>query len=498
MSKQEPRCAIAASRPVRGFCLCAAVAVCVLLLSHAAAYAADDAFNLGPLGAEGLPTTPGDVKEVPALKGLAGLRVTAVHVDGPGEKAGMKRGDIIIGVGRSMLPKKKYPVYALMEIMELVLTTDSARADLIVLRDGKQMILKTQLESLGKHGRNCPIECERCDKLAAASLEYLAKTQQKDGSFTTRFGGTNGSVVVTCICGLAFLASGSTPLSGPYADSIVRCKEYIVANCGKELFPDLMKGANWSQVNWPLGYTACFLAEYNAHDPTPELLAKLEELATSIERNQEASGGWAHGPGGPNALGYTDFAKVSQWCLAGLGACKKSGVTVSETVIAKGIEYFLQCSSGDGGVGYSPQPGQKGMGDPGRTGGAVFAFAMCDQKNHAFFKKMAGYFKTNMGDIPDGHVSPVMHFMSSALACSHLDQSCWTKLFETFRFEFVAARRLDGSFSARPTQESTALHSNNDRSMGYAWTTGSYLVTLLLQKGHLRLLAGKPSTGGKR
>jgi hypothetical protein len=347
-----------------------------------------------------------------------------------------------------------------------------------------------QLESLGKHGKNCPVECPRCDRLTAQSLEFLAKSQQEEGSYEAKTGGGNGSVVITSICGLAFLASGSTPSSGPFAENIVKCKDFVTANCGKETLPPF-EGANWSQVNWALGYGACFLAEYYTHDPQEEVRAKLEEFASALVRNQEANGGWAHGPGGPNALGYTDFAKVSLWCLAGLGACRKCGVSVPEITVKRAVDYFVNCSGGDGGIGYSPQPGQKGVGDPGRTGGTIFAFALCDQKRSKFFKSMASYFMTNMHDIPDGHVSPVMHFMSSALACSHLDQSYWKKLFETFRYEFVAARRPDGSFSARPTQESRVMKSNSDRSMGYCWTTGNYLVTLLLQKGHLKLLAGQ-------
>ncbi len=460
-----------------------------IMLYASVAFAAEDAFNLGPLGAEGLPVTAEEAKTLSLPKGLAGLHITAVLPQGAAEQAGLKTGDVIVGVGKLTLPKTKYPVYALMEILEQVLTTKAARADIMVVRGGKQAIVKMQLESLGRHGKNCPFECPRCDKLAAQSLDFLAKCQQKDGSFQTKFGGTNGSVVVTCICGLAFLASGSTPTSGAFAENIVKCKDYVIANCGKEMLPST-GGANWNQINWPLGYSACFLAEYYAHDAQEGVRAKMEEFANALVRNQEANGGWAHGPGGPNALGYTDFAKVSLWCLAGLGACRKSGISVPDTTIKRAVDYFIDCTGGDGGIGYSPQPGQKGMGDPGRTGGTIFAFSLCDQKATKFFKSMTSYFMTNMQDIPDGHVSPVMHFMSSALACSHLDQSYWKKLFETFRYEFIAARRPDGSFSARPTEESNILHSNNDRSMGYAWTTGSYLVTLLLQKGHLKLLAG--------
>ena len=64
-------------------------------------------------------------------------------------------------------------------------------------------------------------------------------------------------------------------------------------------------------------------------------------------------------------------------------------------------------------------------------------------------------------------------------------------ILDLFRLEFVAARRPDGSFSARPTKETKELHSNTDREMGPAWTTASYLLVQELQKGRLEILEGK-------
>ncbi|MBI3097116.1 MAG: hypothetical protein HYY93_02550 [Planctomycetes bacterium] len=66
-----------------------------------------------------------------------------------------------------------------------------------------------------------------------------------------------------------------------------------------------------------------------------------------------------------------------------------------------------------------------------------------------------------------------------------------------FRLEFIAARRPDGTFTARPTEESQQLHSNTDRELGSAWTTASYLIVLQLPKGHLKLLLGKYTPGKK-
>ena len=51
-----------------------------------------------------------------------------------------------------------------------------------------------------------------------AGLKYLSKTQRPDGSWLN--GGSHGSypVVMTSLAGLAFMAGGSTPKSGKYAN----------------------------------------------------------------------------------------------------------------------------------------------------------------------------------------------------------------------------------------------------------------------------------------
>ncbi len=455
-------------------------AAVLVLASLSTLFAEEDAFNLGVLGAEGLP------------QGKEAIRVTAILPDSPAKAAGLQEGDVIVGVGTMTFAKSKlHVVYQLVGALEQVSSQKSAKATLVVQRGGKKEPLPLALPALGAHSAGCPVGCARCERQATESLAWLAEAQGPDGSFETKFGAVNGQVVVTSLAGLAFLASGSTPKSGPYAKNIQEAAEFVMKNCGKEFdFGGRDLGGNWNQTNWAYAYAPVFLGEVYRHEASRELKEKLEEMMQTIARNQEASGGWAHGPGGPNALGYQELQIVGNWCLCALGTLKRLGFKVPQATVDKGVAYAISTSGGDGGIGYSDQPGQQGMGDPGRTAGCIWAFSLLGMSKHPFYPKMASYFKREMENIPNGHVSPVMHFTASAFACMHLGAAYWKGFMELFRLEILAARRPDGTFSARPTEESVMMHSNNDREMGPVWTTASYALILQLPKGKLPTLTG--------
>ncbi len=234
-------------------------------------------------------------------------------------------------------------------------------------------------------------------------------------------------------------------------------------------------------------------------DENPEVKAKVAELVTSLQRTQEQSGGWAHGPGGPNALGYLELEIVSNYALLGLGAARRLGVEPDEAAVGKALAWIESTASADGGMGYSPRDGQKGFGDPGRTAGALVAYASLGQKRRPFFEDMAGFYARRQGDLEGGHVSPCMHLLAGAMA-GRLLGDAWKAYMERYRLTIMAARKPDGSFASTPTQESQSLHSNTDLTVGPCWTTATYVTILSLPGDRLPLLLGgdggsEPSAG---
>jgi hypothetical protein len=426
------------------------------------------------------------------LENERALRIIEVDAGEAGAQAGLLQGDVIVGVAGNAFRPGRDLVYQLVEAMEAVTSgTRGGRLPLTVRRGGATVQVEAVLPGLGRHSASCPERCARCATLMERTVAFLLEQQESDGSFPATTGGNNGKVAVTAMCGLALMAAGGEPTGGPMAQAICRAKDFLVATTGVERdFFGRSGGGNWSQVNWSLGYGAMFLAEYLRHADDAAVRQKLEEVCRAIEENQEPNGGWAHGPGGPNALGYTDFAAVTNVVLTGYGAAGRAGIRVRDDVIDRGIQYLIGTSSRDGGIGYSQRPGQQGVGDAGRTGAAIVAFASCGRAQHEFFRRMANYFTQRIDQVPEGHASPVYHFGLSAMACWEVSNA-WNRFLNEFRLELVAARRPDGSFLPRPSSESALLGLNTDRQMGPCWATGTYLLVWNLPCGRLYLYGPK-------
>jgi Family of unknown function (DUF6288) len=432
----------------------------------------------------------------------AQLTVRRVY-EGPAQQAGLREGDRILGVGGDALDARA-PALAVVAAVE---RCEGARrrtpVTLTVSRGGRQLELEVPVQRLGDHSRSCPSRCDKCEQIVRSGLEFLASQQASDGSFPTDLGGQTGKVVVTSLGGLAFLAAGASPdRDGPLG----RALEYVLRHVGQ---PDRtmggmgaggMGGGNWNQENWELGYGLMFLAEMARRTRRQDVLAKCQELVVRIERNQEESGGWAHGPGGPNALGYLELEIVGNYLLAGLGAARSLELEVDTDGVARALEWIVGTSPGDGGVGYSQRDGQR-FGDPGRTAGAIVAFAAVGQSRHAFFGRMVDSFQGHMEELPNGHVSPAMHLLAGAMASRLLGDRPWRAYMDAFRLHVMQARKPDGSFASTPTQESQMMRNNTDAQVGPCWNTATYVLILSLAEGEERLpllLGGGGSGGGSR
>lgn len=437
-----------------------------------------DLYNLGPIGGKA------------ALNG-AKLEVRSVVKDGPGEKSGLRQGDVITGANGKPFAD------AYLDLAKAIQTTEAlaknAKLKITVERGGKASDLEITLTAFGKDAASFPASKMR-DKIVEDALAWLAKQQQGDGSWECHLSAENGKVCMTSLCGLAFIACGSTAEKGAYSANVKKAAQYVMANIGVEReFPGMPKsgGGNWNQTNWGLGYGGMFLAQVQMLSPVNGLKEKLTWVRDTILKNMEETGGFAHGPGGPNALNYLELEIVSNYCLSALGGIQACGIDVDKSKVDKALNYVQKCGGGKGGVGYSTRPGQVGMGDVGRTGGAVAAFAALGRTDHAYYKPMVGFMLGNLRKIKDGHVSPMMHWLGAAIACRKEGAKAWEAFWETQREECTMLRMPDNTFTARPTDESATLGKNNDRDLGAVWCTAHWVIILGLEKDHLTLWLGK-------
>jgi hypothetical protein len=457
-----------------------------------------DLYNLGILGAKArdasrteLTFEGGGRREVKssgndpsADLGPDRLQVEILYPDGPAAKAGLRVGDVLTGVSG-----KRFKDGSLAMLAKALVDAESGRTKGVVKltldRAGEKDVvtLDVAVPVAGKDAEK-PTAGKTRDALIAAAADWLAKRQESDGGYAETLSGTNGAVVQTCMAGLVWLAAGSDREKGPYADNLRRAADFVAQRVGGAEPGEVESlnapggGANWSQVNWGLAHGAIFLGEMQARSPDDGVADALRNCAEALAKNQEASGGWAHGPGGPNALGYVELNIVTGLALSGLGLAQRAGFPAPPQVLKKADLYLEASSSGDGGVGYSAQPGQVGQGNIGRTAAAWLGAVTLGQRNAPFAKKMEAWVRSHAGEVFGGHASLMQHYLLAGVAAHAQGGETLTRYWAACERDLVLARAPDGSFQPRPFHESLAMGSNSDVAFGEVWTTAAWAVVL--------------------
>jgi hypothetical protein len=308
----------------------------------------------------------------------------------------------------------------------------------------------------------------------------------------------NGAVVQASLAGLCWLGGGSDLEAGPYKDNVRRAAEFVVSHVDGMGGPTRPGGGpSWDQSNWGWAHAAIFLGELCQRTPTEEFRAALLRMGKELAQRQEASGGWAHGPGGPNALGYLELNIVSGLALTGLGLARQGGYDVPQTVIDKAEAFLIASSAGDGGIGYSERPGQAGQGNIGRTAAAWLGYVGLGLGKRPWCRKMEGFVRRYAGDILGGHASLMQHVMLAGVAAHALGADARKSYWETARRDLVLARAPDGSFQPRPWAETRSTGSNGDVSFGEVWSTCAWTLPLVTDPSEDATRPGLPAWSGR-
>lgn len=315
-----------------------------------------------------------------------------------------------------------------------------------------------------------------------AAVEWLAKSQKADGSWATTLGGETGELVTTAWCGLALMAAGSSTKA-----QVDKAAGYVSANLFKKgINPD----PKWDQTSWAIAIGGMFLAEYYASTKSADIKGALEKDLAEIFARIEPSGGWGHYHGGKNALNYVELEIMSNWMLVAAGMCQRIGLKPPGDKVARALKFIEDsCAPGAGGVGYSPNAGQKGAGCPGRTGGALFAFALLNQRSHPLFGKMIEYWKQDIDRSNEGHGSLCMGLLGSALGAREIGGDAWDTYVAKFFPQILGAAGGDGSF--KHLTGKTPISMGSDGMTGPAYNTAIYALILQLDLGNLTYLGQK-------
>jgi hypothetical protein len=188
---------------------------------------------------------------------------------------------------------------------------------------------------------------QRSEAAIAGGLAWLAAQQQRDGSFGT-VSTYRGNVGVAGICGMAFLAAGSTPGRGPYGGTIDRCLDHILSCAQPSGFISEDRSAD--RYHGPMyghGFATLFLAEaYGAtqREDAGEVLRRATRLIIDTQHEQ---GGWRYNP-----QPEVPDISVTVCMVMALRAARNCGIAVPKETIERSIDYVRRSQNNDGGFKY--------------------------------------------------------------------------------------------------------------------------------------------------
>jgi squalene cyclase len=180
------------------------------------------------------------------------------------------------------------------------------------------------------------------ERAVTKGLEYLARTQQPDGSWASdNYGRTSGVVGLAL---LTFLAHGEQPDEGRYSPVVRRGVDYIL----KSQQPNGLLSGDGSSPMYSHGFATLALGEVYGMLDDPRIGPALEKAAGLLVSSQNALGGWRYSVGSPDA-----DTTVSGAQMIGLRAAASAGIEVPITTIQRGVKFYMDCFCPGGGFGYT-------------------------------------------------------------------------------------------------------------------------------------------------
>ncbi len=247
------------------------------------------------------------------------------------------------------------------------------------------------------------------ERIYERGLRFLVATQNAEGSFPGNYGTEPATAALAM---LAMFAHGDDPNYGPYAKSIKRSVDYILAKAN----------ANTGYIGSSMynhGFGTLALAEaYGAVQDErigPALKKAVELILTSQEKNRFKA--WRYGPDSKDA-----DSTVSGACFVALVAARNAGLRVPENAIEGALKFYTDCQNpGTGGIGYTPGSGGNGMATT-AIGVAVYAYAR--KKDQPTFTKAFKMLKNGGDDGGGAYPFYFEYYASQALFQS--DVKVWS------------------------------------------------------------------------
>ncbi|MBM4041843.1 MAG: terpene cyclase/mutase family protein [Planctomycetes bacterium] len=206
-------------------------------------------------------------------------------------------------------------------------------------------------------------------------LRYLAKTQNPDGSWGTRF-----PAAITGLATMAFMLKGYFPERGTHAKTMDRALAWLLKR-GKE-GGGYLGGTN--QGMYEHGLATLALAEIWGMTNKEEVRDILKRAVIVILRAQNDAGGWRYQPQPIDA----DIS-VTVMQIVALASAAEAGILVPKQTIDRATEYVKKCQHPlQGGFGYQPGGASPSLSS---SAAGLLSLLMCGERDSKVIKKGIDY-----------------------------------------------------------------------------------------------------------
>lgn len=275
-------------------------------------------------------------------------------------------------------------------------------------------------------------------------LEYLARTQGRDGVWRTQ--GTMGEfpTAMTALAALALLASGSTPMEGRYAPQVSRATTFLLRCSDADGLISRIEEESRSMYGH--GFSMLYLGQVYGLEADIEKQRRIHEVlrhaAELTARSQSPLGGWMYTPDS-----RSDEGSVTITQLQGLRSARNAGVAVSKEVIDKALGYLEKSSLPNGGITYRAD--RQGGPRPPITAAAVACWYNAGQYDNPLATKSLGFIKEHLGNGGRragswGHYYYAHFYMAQVMWLS--GEKDWEWYFPAMRDWLLTSQESDGSW----------------------------------------------------
>ena len=291
------------------------------------------------------------------------------------------------------------------------------------------------------------VTADATERAIANGLEYLARTQNDNGSYPGAYG---DSAAVPALAGMAFLAKGHLPGSEPYGGRINRAIDWVISCADlreNAKFPGYM-GDKGNGRMYAHSIATLFLAEASGmvDEKRQEKIDKLLPLAAKVildAQNQKKGnpthlGGWRYTPNANDS----DLS-CSGWALMALRSARLNGAQIPPEAVEKAVLYIKR-SQNEGSGAFSYQGNGGGSGET-LTGAAILCLELCGKHLDPASMKGAKYLKKTYGVLA-GHGQRYYGLYYTAQGLFQIGGPVW-RGFATWMYDtFVPQQRADGSW----------------------------------------------------